>query len=75
MTLIEDWEVVVRKFWSFRFAVVSAILSGAEVAVQIWHPASIPDGAFAGIAAVVSIAAAGSRVIAQPEAYKHDADK
>lgn len=67
MRLIEDWDKVLRKAWSVKFSILAALLGGAEVAVQLVKPAGIPDGAFAGIAAAVSIGATLARLLQQQE--------
>lgn len=72
MTLHEDWRRIVRRFWSFRLAIISSILSAAEVAVQFWQPAFIPAGLFAVIAGLISLGAGLARIVAQPKAYKDD---
>lgn len=68
--LIEDWDRAVKKFWSFRLAILSAILSAGELAVQVWQPTWIPNGTFTVLAMVVSLAAGIARIVAQPKAYK-----
>lgn len=70
MTLIDDWKIAVRKFWSFRLAILAAVLSAAEVVVQLWQPQEIKQGVFAAFAGMVSFAAAIARLIAQPKARK-----
>lgn len=70
MRLINDWDRAVKRFWSFRLAILSAILSAAEIAVQIWQPASVPNGTFAVLACGVSVAAGVARIVAQPKAYE-----
>lgn len=70
MKLIDRWDRVIKRFWSFRLAILSAILSAAEVGVQLWQPANIPPGVFAALAGLVSLAAGAARIIAQPKAYE-----
>lgn len=65
--LIEDWDKVLRKAWSVKFAIAAAILSGIEVAVQFVQPAGIPNGVFATFAGFVSVAATFARVMQQKE--------
>jgi hypothetical protein len=67
MQLIENWDAILKKAWSIKFSVLSAVLGGLEVAVQLVQPAGIPQGAFAGFAAMVSIAATVARVMQQKE--------
>jgi hypothetical protein len=75
IALIDDWAAVLKKAWSVKFNVLSALLGGAEVAVAIIQPEGIPRGAFAGLAAFVSMSATVARILAQQELTKvPDAD-
>ena len=65
--LIEDWQAVLRKAWSVKFNIAATAFGAAEVVVALVQPASIPNGVFAGIAAVISVAANVSRLMAQKE--------
>lgn len=67
MTLIEDWDKVLKKAWSVKFSVLAAVLGGCEVGVSLVQPEGIPNGIFASIAAGVSLAAGIARLIAQKE--------
>lgn len=71
MQLIEDWKRQFPKLWSVRLALLAAVLSGLEVGVTFYltgKPPMIAAGAM-----LVSIAAAVSRVVAQPSlAVPHD---
>lgn len=67
MHLIENWDAILKKAWSIKFSALSAVLGGLEVAVQMVQPAGVPQGAFAGFAAMVSVAAAVARVMQQKE--------
>jgi hypothetical protein len=67
MKLVEDWDKILTKAWSVKFAILAALMSGVEVAVQMVKPASIPDGVFAGIATMVSVMATLARVLHQQE--------
>lgn len=67
MRLIEDWRYVLAKAWSVKFNIAAAVFGGAEVGVAILQPAGIPNGVFAGIAALISILSNVSRVLAQKE--------
>lgn len=70
--LVQNWPRVIKRFWSFRLAILSALLSAAEVGIQFYQPSNIAPGAFAFLAAVISLAAAVSRIVAQPKAYQND---
>lgn len=65
--LIDDWERVLKRAWSVKFNIAAALFGGLEVAVSIWQPDGVPHGAFAGVAAVVTMMAVGARVLAQKE--------
>lgn len=67
MKLVEDWDKILTKAWSVKFSILAALAGGAEVAVHLVKPAGIPDGAFAGIAATISIIATIARVLQQQE--------
>lgn len=65
--LVDDWEHVLKRAWSVKFNIAAALFGGLEVAVSIWQPDGVPHGAFAGIAAIVTMLAVGARVMAQKE--------
>lgn len=67
MALIEDWQSVLKKAWSVKFNIAATIFGAAEVVVALVQPAAIPNGVFAGLAAVISIASSVSRIMAQKE--------
>jgi hypothetical protein len=67
MNLIEDWKDVIAKAWSVKFNIAATLFGAGEVIVALVQPASIPNGVFAGIAAVISILSNVSRVLAQKE--------
>lgn len=57
MTLLPDWQQIIRKAWSVKFMVLAALLSGCEAAVSILQPAiaeSLPPGVFASLAGLVT---------------------
>jgi len=62
--LIPNARRVARKSWALRLAVLSAVLSGAEVAVGILA-ASAPSRVLAAAAGVVAVASAVARLIQQ----------
>lgn len=67
IALVDDWSLILKKAWSVKFNIASAVFGGLEVAVQLVQPVSVPAGMFAGFAAVVSMLAVGARVMAQKE--------
>lgn len=66
MKFLAGWQSVLRKAWSVRLALLSALLSAAEVAVQLLAAVS-PRPWFAMAAAATSLAAAIARVVSQPQ--------
>jgi membrane protein YdbS with pleckstrin-like domain len=71
--LLKDWAHIARRAWSVRFALLSALLGGAEIAVQ-FLAATHQTPYFAMGAALTSVLAAVSRIVAQPKAFQHDED-
>lgn len=67
MKLLDDWGAILKKAWSVKFSIAAALFGGLEVAVQYVQPASVPAGAFAAAAAIISILATGARVLQQQE--------
>lgn len=67
MKLLEDWRNIAKKAWSVKFSILAAILGAAEVATQLIKPSGIPDGVFAAIAAMTSLAAGIARLLQQQE--------
>lgn len=66
MNLLWNWKTVAKQAWSFRFAVLAALLSAAEFAMPFVAPEK-PSGIFAACAALVSVAAAVARLFGQPK--------
>lgn len=73
MKLVNDWRRIARRAWSVRLAVLSAVLSAAEMAIQFVPNTLIESGRFAAVAFAVSVAAAIARIVAQPS--MRDGDK
>lgn len=67
MTPVENWQAILKKAWSVKFNAAATLFGAAEVVVALVQPASVPNGVFAGIAAVISIAANVARIMAQKE--------
>ena len=66
--LVENWRWVLRRAWSLRLNVLAVILSAAEMAVQlVGDQLPIPPLWLGGLAMFVTIAAAGARLVAQPQ--------
>jgi len=65
MTLINDAKTVLLKAWSVRLALITALLSAAEVALPFFTD-FIPPNTMAILAVITSASAAIARVVAQP---------
>jgi hypothetical protein len=66
MKLASNWRAVLRHAWSLRLSIVAGVLGAAEVAVEVFMAdPPISRGVFAALAALVSLAAAIARVVAQ----------
>lgn len=66
MKLIDDFEVVARHAWSYKLAILAALLSGADVTMQALTSV-MPSAWLSGAAGLVAAAAALSRFIYQPK--------
>lgn len=62
--IVSDAKKIMARAWSFRLAILSAALSSVDVAMPYMAP-DHQSRAFAGAAAVVAMAAALARVVAQ----------
>lgn len=71
MKFIDDWKSKAHRLWSVRLALLSAALSAAEFAIPYFAP-DISSGRFAAVAFAVSIAAAISRIVAQPALHSDE---
>ena len=69
MQLLADWRQLLLKAWSVRLALTAALLSAAEIAVQVLATVR-PTPWFAMAAAAVSLSAAIARVVAQPHMHQ-----
>ena len=68
MTLIYDYQLILRKAWSMKFIVASAIFSAAEVALPFFAPLGLVQPGTMAILALLASAGAGiSRILAQPD--------
>lgn len=67
MQLVPNWRRVLRRAWSIRLIVLAAVLSGAELAVQLAGDAlPIPPLWLGALSFVVTVAAFIARFVAQP---------
>lgn len=64
MTLIEDWKKIAPKLWSIRLSLLAAVMSSAQAGVEYFISGQRPVIAI--ITGLVALAAAVSRLIAQP---------
>ena len=69
MTLIDNAGEVLRKAWSIRLSILSAIFSAAEVALPFFTD-FVPAHTMAIIAVLTAAGAAMARLIAQPKLAK-----
>lgn len=74
MTLLDNWKDVADKAWSFKFIIISAILSGIEVALPVMREAIeplhlVPVGTFAVLSFLATAAAGVARLVAQPVSF------
>jgi hypothetical protein len=67
MKLVENWDAILKKAWSVKFSILASVLGACEVVTQMIKPAGIPDGMFAGIAALTSLLAGIARILQQEE--------
>ena len=66
MTLLPEWKWLIRKTWSIRLVILSAMLSGFEVILPLFVD-TIPRNLFAALSMCSAIAAGIARVVAQPK--------
>ena len=69
LCLLDDWRQVARRAWSFRFSLVAAVFTVAEVVVPLFGDV-LPRGVFVLLAFSASIGAAFARLVAQPEMHR-----
>lgn len=69
LCLLDDWRRVARRAWSFRFSLVAAVFTVAEVVVPLFGDV-LPRGVFVLLAFSASIGAAIARLVAQPEMHQ-----
>lgn len=65
MQFIANWRIKFPRLWSVRLALVAAVLSGLEAGFNFYMTGSAP--VIAAAAMVLSLGAAFSRIVAQPE--------
>lgn len=65
MKLIDDWHKQFPKLWSVRFALLAALASGIETAMNLYATGTTPILVIA--TGLSSVGAAIARVVAQPK--------
>ena len=66
MNLLPEWKWLIRKTWSIRLVILSAILSGIELILPLFVD-TIPRNLYAALTMCSAIAAGIARVVAQPK--------
>jgi hypothetical protein len=66
MNLVPEWKWLLRKTWSIRLVILSALLSGFEVILPLFVD-TLPRNLFAALSMCSAIAAGIARVVAQPK--------
>ncbi len=66
MNLLPEWKWLLRKTWSIRLVILSAVLSGIELILPLFVD-TIPRNLFAALSMCAAIAAGIARVVAQPK--------
>jgi len=70
MKPVGNWLTLVKHAWSVRFSLLATILGAIEIAVQLWAPGQ--GGKAAALAAIASLAAGVSRIVAQPKMHQRE---
>lgn len=71
--LLDDWRRVLRRAWSIRFSLLTAVFTAAEVVLPLFGDVLLdvlPRGAFVLLAFAASIGASVARIVAQPEMHR-----
>lgn len=69
--LIDNAVAVIKKAWSIKLAVISAIFSAMEVALPFFTDV-VPSGSLAMVALVTAIGSAVMRVVYQPAIHSEE---
>ena len=65
MTLVENWNIILKKAWSVKLLLLSVALSAAEAIVPLFIDV-LPRNTFTILAGMSAIGGAAARIIAQP---------
>lgn len=63
---VTNWRAILTRAWSVRLIILAGVLSGVEVAMQLWLP-DWPDGVLAAFSGAISAVALFARVAAQSD--------
>ena len=66
MKLHSNWKLILRKAWSIRLVVLSAVFSAAQLVIPVYGDV-LPRDAFAILSAVACAGAIIARVVTQKE--------
>ncbi len=70
MKLIDDFGVVLRRAWSIRLSLLSAVFAGLETISSLLPALPLPPRLMIALSAACAVGAALSRVVAQPKMRK-----
>jgi len=65
MSLHDNWQHLLRKSWSVRWAVVAGLLSGCEVILPLFVD-TLPRNVFASLSMVTAMGGVWARLLVQP---------
>jgi len=65
MSLHDNWQHLLRKSWSVRWAVVAGLLSGCEVILPLFVD-TLPRNVFASLSMVAAMGGVWARLLVQP---------
>ena len=66
MKLSSNWKLILRKAWSIRLVVLSAVFSAAQLVIPVYGD-MLPRDAFAILSAFACVGAIIARVVTQKE--------
>lgn len=66
MTLVTDWQKILRKAWSVKFNILAIVLGSAEALLPLFED-TVPRGVFGGLSALAAGGALAARIMSQKE--------
>lgn len=69
MKLLPEWQRLLRRAWSVRFALAAGAFSAVELALPVFADA-LPRGLFAALALAATLGGVVARLLAQPELHE-----